>query len=154
MLLLPPSPDSDLRGSVMLNPCAESALPSPKIQFRRLGDAPRRTKDRTRESLKEGQDLLDGRQYRKAIAPLEAATHGDDAVALAARYNLARAHAALGDKAKALRWLKDAAAQGFSDVTQLDTDDEWRPLRKDAEFKDIRAQILTNRRSRVGRRQG
>jgi hypothetical protein len=152
LLLVPPPGDNDMHGSLMLDTCASATLTSPKLEFRRMVETNHHSShDRFRDALKEGQDQLDAKQYRKAITPLETAARGDDAVAAPARYGLARVYAYLGDHPKAYRWLHDAVAAGFSDLARLDGDEELKTLRRESEFRDIRNDVISNRK-RAGRR--
>jgi tetratricopeptide (TPR) repeat protein len=52
-------------------------------------------------------------------------------------YDLARTHAALGNRKQALSELRKALELGFRDVGRLATDPEWAPLRAEPEFQAL-----------------
>jgi tetratricopeptide (TPR) repeat protein len=52
-------------------------------------------------------------------------------------YELARTHAARGDKKKALAELQKAKALGFADLARLAIEPEWAIVRTEPEFRKI-----------------
>jgi hypothetical protein len=59
-------------------------------------------------------------------------------------YTRACVHALAGQKAKALATIRQALAAGFTDYYKYNSDTDFDPIRQDAEFKSLLAEIKTN----------
>ena len=59
-------------------------------------------------------------------------------------YELASTYAGMGDRENALKLLKDAADAGFLQLARVDSDTEWNPLRKDAQFTALARAVKHN----------
>ncbi len=149
-MLMPAAADADMRGAVALTPCVEALLPSAKLSFKRGGAAaPRGQKSSGREALEKGEELLSSRQYKLALAQFQAAARSDAQLLAEALIDQARAFSFMGEKARALRALREAADAGAG----LEHEEDFRALKGEPEYKEIRKQLSANaKRSRAGRR--
>src|SRR5947209_10401475 len=59
-------------------------------------------------------------------------------------YEEAATYAGMGDRANALKLLKDAADGGFLQTARLETDSEWSALRTQADFQVLAKQVNHN----------
>jgi poly(3-hydroxybutyrate) depolymerase len=88
------------------------------------------------DTLYQGQQHRDQRRLVAAQADFEICI-GMRPKASAPVYDLARTHAAQGDRKQALARLRSAMELGFRDLGRLDTDPEWAPLHEQPEFQAI-----------------
>ena len=88
------------------------------------------------DTLYQGQQHRDQRRLVAAQADFEICI-GMRPKASAPVYDLARTHAAQGDRKQALARLRAAMELGFRDLGRLDTDPEWAPLHEQPEFQAI-----------------
>lgn len=63
-------------------------------------------------------------------------------------YNLACAHANLGDEEAAIKWLATAAENGFGGIVSIQTDPDLDPIRAHARFAEIEATVQARRDER------
>ena len=59
-------------------------------------------------------------------------------------YELASTYAGMGDRANALKLLKDAADAGFLQLARVESDTEWNSLRSDAQFTVLARAVKHN----------
>lgn len=83
-----------------------------------------------------GQQNRDARRLTAARADFEICTSMRPKASGPA-YELARTHAALGDRKQALSGLRKAVELGFRELGRLATDPEWAPLRNEPEFQAL-----------------
>jgi hypothetical protein len=83
-----------------------------------------------------------GQQHRAQGRLLAAQTDFETCVGMRPKaagpvYELARTHAARGDRRRALARLREAVGLGFRDLGRLGADPEWAPFRAEPEFRAI-----------------
>jgi hypothetical protein len=88
------------------------------------------------DTFYQGQQHRDERRFVAAQADFEICI-GMRPKASGPVYDLARTHAAQGDRKQALARLRTALQLGFRDLGRLETDPEWAPLREQPDFQAI-----------------
>lgn len=88
------------------------------------------------DTFYQGQQHRDLRRLAAAQADFEICTRMRP-TASGPAYELARTHAARGDRKLALALLRKALEVGFRDLGRLGTDPEWAPLRESPEFQAV-----------------
>lgn len=83
------------------------------------------------------------KDYKSAIPNLEKAKAKGYTPVFVADFNLAKCHAHLGDKEKALAAIEAAGNNGFSYIKRLE-DEEFKALQSDPKFKEIKENIVSN----------
>ncbi len=87
--------------------------------------------------------------YAKAIAAYEMVYELGVGYPFNALYNIARCHARMGDKEKALRYLERALEAGFRNLRSVQTDDDLKVLHDDVRFKKLAAIVDTGKMTRI-----
>src|SRR5688572_6845780 len=86
----------------------------------------------------------DARDYRGALAALEKARELKYPAPIALPLRLARTYARLGEKEKALEYLKLAVERGYSASEQLNAENDFLALREDARWNELFATARKN----------
>ena len=92
-----------------------------------------------REWYERAYELHNDEHFREAIEGFQQAiSHGyrvEDSM-----YNIACGYAQLGDAPNSVKWLRDAINAGYDNYDHIDNDDDFDPIRDDAQFKQVLAE--------------
>lgn len=94
------------------------------------------------------QARFQNRQYHEAIQAYEKALELQIGFPADQAYNIARCHAARGDKEQALRWLERAFELGYRRLDQVRNENVFRAFTSDLRFQQITATVDVSRMSR------
>ncbi len=82
------------------------------------------------------------KSYRNSLSH-----HPPSQLKMVVQSRIARVYALLGDKAQAFLWLDSSVSNGYSNLLELDSLDDYNSLRQDSQFKNLVCCRLQNRLS-------
>ena len=100
-----------------------------------------------REWYERAYELHNDENYREAIEGFkQAISHGyrvEDSM-----YNIACGYALLNDAPDSVKWLRDAINAGYDNYDHIASDDDFDPIREDAQFKQVMAEAPDRERQK------
>ncbi|MEZ6242997.1 MAG: alpha/beta hydrolase-fold protein [Phycisphaerales bacterium] len=93
------------------------------------------------------QKALDARDWKRVVRIGERVMEARPGLAVVP-YNLACAHAQLGENDAALEWLQKSADNGYAGIASIETDPDLDPIREDPRFKVVHDQVQAARDKR------